>query len=50
LVEPEATLVGPDSVIVGTFVLLLWHRVQVEPLLPENPEMPLVLALTGIDH
>ena len=45
MVDPEATEVGPVSVTVGTAVVLeLWHKVQVEPLLPENPEMPPLLA------
>jgi hypothetical protein len=48
LVEPDVTLVGPVNVIVGIFVaLVLWHMVQVEPLLPENPEMPPLLARAG---
>jgi hypothetical protein len=32
------------SVTVGTLVLLLWHEVQVDPLIPENPEIPPLLA------
>jgi hypothetical protein len=49
LVEPEATVVGPVRVTVGG-VPLLWHEVHVEPLFPENPEMPLLDALAGIDE
>ena len=44
LVDPDATEVGPVSVTVGMLVLLLWHEVQVEPLFPENPEIPPLLA------
>ena len=48
LVDPEATLVGPVRVTVG-LLPLLWQEVQVEPFIPENPEIPLLLAcaLTG---
>jgi hypothetical protein len=46
LVEPEATDVGPVKVTPGA-VPELWQEVQVEPLLPENPEMPLPVALAG---
>lgn len=49
MVEPEATEVGPVIVTVGA-VPLLWQDVQVEPLLPEKPEMPLLVALAGIDE
>ena len=49
MVEPEVTVLGPVSVTVGA-VPLLWHDVQVEPFLPENPEMPLLVALTGTDE
>lgn len=35
---------------VGMLVLPLWQDVQVEVLLPENPEIPPLLALAGIDH
>jgi hypothetical protein len=31
----------------GLFVLLLWQEVQVEPFIPENPEIPLLLAWAG---
>jgi hypothetical protein len=47
LVDPEATEVGPVSVTVGTLVLLLWHEVQLDPLIPEKPEMPLPVALAA---
>jgi hypothetical protein len=40
--------VGPVIVTVGA-VPLLWQDVQVEPLFPENPAMPLLVALAGID-
>jgi len=50
LVEPEVTVVGPVSVMVGTLVLELWHVVHVEPLFPENPEMPPLLAFAGSDE
>lgn len=43
-VDPDATLVGPESVTVGLLVLELWQEVQVEPFMPEKPEMPLLLA------
>jgi hypothetical protein len=43
-VDPEATVVGPVSVTVGG-VPLLWQDVQVEPVLPENPEIPPLEAL-----
>jgi len=46
-VDPEATVVGPLSVTVGG-VPLLWQDVQVEPALPENPEIPPLEALAGI--
>ena len=49
MVEPEVTVVGPVSVTVGA-VPLLWHDVQVEPVFPENPEMPLLVALAGADE
>ena len=49
MVEPEATVVGPVRVTVGG-VPLLWHEVQVEPLFPEKPEIPLLDALAGIDE
>ena len=45
-VEPEVTVVGPLRVTVGA-VPLLWHEVHVEPLFPENPEIPLLLAAAG---
>jgi hypothetical protein len=44
LTEPETTEVGPVRVTVGA-VPLLWQEVQVEPFIPEKPEMPLLLAL-----
>ena len=50
MVEPDATLVGPVMVTVGLLVLPLWHDVQVEPFIPENPEMPLLLASAGSAH
>jgi len=46
-VEPDATLVGAVMVTVGLLVLPLWQDVQVEPFIPENPEMPLLLACAG---
>jgi hypothetical protein len=46
-VEPDATLVGPVRVTVGLLVLPLWQDVQVEPFIPENPEIPLLLAWAG---
>jgi hypothetical protein len=49
LVDPDATDVGPVSVTAGA-VPLLWHDVQVEPLLPENPEIPLLLAVARLDE
>jgi len=42
-VEPEVTEVGPVSVTVG-LAPVLWQLVQVEPVFPEKPEMPLLLA------
>ena len=44
MVDPDVTEVGPVRVMVGTDVLLLWHEVQVEPFLPENPDIPPLLA------
>jgi len=45
LVVPDVTLVGPVRVMVGMLVVLvLWHILQVEPLMPDIPEMPLLLA------
>jgi len=41
------TVVGPVKVTVGAEPLL-WHEVQVEPLFPENPEIPLLLAVAGM--
>jgi len=35
--------VGPLNVTVGA-VPLLWQEVQVEPFIPEKPEMPLLVA------
>jgi len=46
-VEPEATVAGPVSVTVGG-VPELWHDVQVEPVLPETPEIPPPEALAEI--
>ena len=40
MVEPENTVVGPLITTVGLVAPVLWHMVQVEPLLPEKPEMP----------
>ena len=40
---------GPVSVMVGmAVVLLLWHEVQVDPLFPENPEIPPGLACAAV--
>jgi hypothetical protein len=49
VVDPEATDVGPVNVTFGA-VPELWHDVQVEPLLPENPEIPPLLALAMVDE
>lgn len=49
VVDPEATDVGPVKVTFGA-VPELWHDVQVEPLLPENPEIPPLLALAMVDE
>ena len=49
MVEPEATVVGPVRVTVGG-VPVLWHEVQVEPLFPEKPEIPLLEALAGTEE
>ena len=46
LVEPEVTVVGPLRVMLGA-VPLLWHEVQVDPVLPEKPEIPPLLAAAG---
>jgi len=48
-VDPDATVVGPLRVTVGE-VPVLWHDVQVDPLFPEKPVMPLLEALAGIDE
>ena len=45
LVEPEVTVVGPTILTVGTAVPVLWQRVQVVPLFPEKPEIPIEDAL-----
>lgn len=49
MVEPDATVVGPLRVTVGG-VPVLWHEVQVDPLFPEKPVIPLLEALAGIDE
>jgi hypothetical protein len=49
LVEPEAAVVGPLRLTVGG-VPVLWHEVQVDPVFPEKPVMPLPEALAGIDE
>jgi hypothetical protein len=38
-VDPELIDVGPVHVTVGA-APVLWHEVQVEPVFPEKPEMP----------
>ena len=48
LVVPDVTLVGPVRVMVGILVVLvLWQFLQVEPLMPDIPEMPPLLARAG---
>jgi hypothetical protein len=42
-VDPEATEVGPVKVTVGA-APELWQEVQVDPFIPEKPEIPLLLA------
>ena len=37
--DPQ-TVIGPLIVTVGPGVAELWHMVQVDPLLPDTPEMP----------
>ena len=46
LVPPIAAEFGL-KVTVGA-VPLLWHEVQVDPVLPEKPAMPLLVALAGV--
>jgi hypothetical protein len=47
LVVPETTVVGPLIATIGSAVPVLWHIVQVEPLLPDMPEIPLGYACAG---